>query len=239
MLTIKNLSVKIEDNLILNDFSFSIDDHSITCIIGSSGIGKSTLIKTIAGIVSPMNGTILYRNLLIDNRKINIGYAFQDYGLYPWYKVHKNITLPLKIKKHSVDEVFFEHILLNLGIEHLLERYPSDLSGGEKQRVALARAIILKPQILLLDEPFSALDTFNRNNARELFLKIWEEYKPLCIFVTHDIDEALLLSHKILVVRNDSYRMIENTVRGKRKNDPEYVELLEDLHEMILGGDLR
>jgi len=237
MLTIQNLSVKIDDNTIIDDLSFSIEDHSVTCIIGASGIGKSTLIKTIAGIHYPTAGSIRYRDELIDNRKIDIGYAFQDYGLYPWYTVHKNIILPMVIKKHSIDKCFLQHILSNLGIEHLLDRYPSDLSGGEQQRVALARAIVLKPQILLLDEPFSALDTFNRNKARALFLKVWEEVQSLCLFVTHDIDEALHLSHKILIIKNRSYSLIDNTVRGKQKIDPEYIELFDSLQEMIIGSD--
>lgn len=238
MLSIQNLSVKIDDNLIIDDISFSIDDHNITCIIGASGIGKSTLVKTIAGIHSPTTGSIVYQGNQINNREIDIGYAFQDYGLYPWYTVHKNIILPLYIKKYSIDERFLKHILSSLGIEHLLNRYPSDLSGGEKQRVALARALVIKPQILLLDEPFSALDTFNRKKARELFLKVWTESQPLCLFVTHDIDEALLVSHKILIVKNRSYTLINNTVREKQKIDPIYIDLFNSLQEMILGSDL-
>lgn len=237
MLTIKNLSIMLDDNLILDDISFSVNDHSIVCVIGSSGIGKSTLIKTIAGIHSPTKGSILYHDKLINNTEINIGYAFQDYGLYPWYKVEKNITLPLNIKKRTSDENFLKHIVSQLGINNLLKRYPSDLSGGEKQRVALARSFILKPQILLLDEPFSALDAMNRGKARKLFLKIWEEYKPLCLFVTHDIEEALLLSHKILIVKEGSYNLIDNLTRGKSKYDAEYIKQLQYLQETIMESE--
>ncbi|MPW26905.1 ATP-binding cassette domain-containing protein [Alkalibaculum sp. M08DMB] len=237
MLTIKKLSIQIENNIILDDLSFSIEDNSITSIIGYSGIGKSTLVKAIAGIHHFSAGAIFYNNELLNNTKVNIGYAFQDYGLYPWYSVKKNIVLPLQIKKIAIDQAFYRSILIQLGIDHLIDRYPSALSGGEKQRVALARAIILKPQILLLDEPFSALDTINRTKARDLFLKIWDEYRPLCIFVTHDIDEALLISHKILILRDNSYIQIDNAVRGKLKYDPEYVNMLHSLQEMIAGSN--
>lgn len=233
MLTISNLSVKINDNQIFDSISFTIKKRSIGCIIGTSGIGKTTLIKVIGGIIPPTSGNILFDKKVIDNNKINIGYAFQEYGLYPWYNVERNIKLPYEIKHCSFNEQIYNDIISKLGLEPLLNRNPLLLSGGEKQRVALARALILKPHILLLDEPFSSLDAINREKAKDIFYDIWQKYQPISLIVTHNIDEAIYLADTILILKKDKLLVIDNTVKGMNKYDVKYRSLLNEIEKEI------
>lgn len=233
MLSISNLNVVLGQKIILNHINIDINNNLIVSILGSSGVGKTTLIKTIGGLLNPTDGTISFNNIPIDNSKINIGYTSQDYALFDWYTVERNILLPLKIKKATYNEKEFDNINSTLDIINILNRYPKDLSGGEKQRVALARAMILNPEILLLDEPFSALDAVTKEKARSLFLKMWHSFKPLSFFVTHDIEEALLLSHKILLLKNGSIIEIDNPVREQNKFSTEFKELYQQIHGFL------
>ncbi|MFZ7131398.1 MAG: ATP-binding cassette domain-containing protein [Eubacteriales bacterium] len=230
MLTINNLSVTIDNQNILKNINIEIDKHQIVCILGPSGVGKTTLIKTIGGLISPIEGGIYYHRAPLDNHTINIGYTSQDYALFPWYTVEENILLPLTIKKVSFYEDQYHDMVTMLDIIPILHRFPRDLSGGEMQRVALARAMILTPEILLLDEPFSALDTVTKEKARKLFLKIWFAYQPITFFVTHDIEEALLMAHHLIILKDDSITEIENTVREKNKFNLEFRQLYEAIH---------
>lgn len=233
MLQIKNLTVKLDNNLILDKINLNINEHQILCILGSSGVGKTTLIKAIGGLIIADAGEIIYNNIPLDNITTNIGYTSQDYALLPWYKVIKNITLPLIIKKLPVDKDTLDEIIQILHIENILDRFPDDLSGGEKQRVALARAMIIKPEILLLDEPFSALDEVSKERARNLFLRTWETHKPVSILVTHDIQESLLLSDNIIILQGGKIKEIPNTVRGKKRYDPEFIALYDYIHSFF------
>jgi len=210
MISIKNLSVKYGQSEILKDFSMELSDGDIYSLIGPSGCGKSTLLKVLSGIKKDYTGNIDYNGLPIDDQKISIGYVPQNYGLLDWKTVSANIYLPLKLDKNKVfREKENEDILHSLEIEDLLNRYPRELSGGQKQRVALARAFISQPDLLLMDEPFSALDAFTSVASQELFLRLWSKYRVTTLFITHNIHEAVSIGKHIVLVGKSSKKIVE------------------------------
>lgn len=204
MIEIKDLVVKYhrqtEETLALNKINITIGSGDIYTFIGPSGCGKSTLLHVLSGILKDYEGSVKIDRKSIDPRKQRIGLILQNYGLLPWKNVCQNTMLGLKIKNGQQDmDDYAKYILRQLGIESLLDRYPRELSGGQQQRVAIARAFILRPDLLLMDEPFSALDAINREELQELFLKIWQDNKVTTIFITHSVDEALYLGSKIVI----------------------------------------
>lgn len=186
---------------------FKIDVHleienQIAILFGASGSGKTTILNGIAGLIQPdaaeiiLNNRILYKNkrYSVPVQKRNIGYLFQDYALFPHMTVWKNITYQMK------DEALVKQLIKVIGIEHLLEKYPNRISGGEKQRVALIRALATKPDLLLLDEPFSALDDQTKLQCHEELLRLHEIWKIPVIMVTHNKQEALKLGDKLYTI---------------------------------------
>jgi len=189
------------------DISFNIDTE-VLVLEGPSGAGKSTILDCIAGIKTPNKGRICIDNNIVfdSNENINmeirnrgIGYVFQNYALFPHLTVRKNIEFGLKCKKIH-DTEYLEYIMHTLKIKHLENRYPKNISGGEKQRVALCRALVINPNILLLDEPFSALDTNTKETVYSEFLEIKKMINKTIILVTHDKNEALLLGDRIIKI---------------------------------------
>lgn len=158
-----------------------------------------------------------------------IGYVPQQYGLLEWKTIKDNIFLPLALKGESVDKNETNDILESLEIADLLKYYPKELSGGQKQRVALARALVSHPDLLLMDEPFSALDAFTSQTSQKLFLKLWTKYKVTTLFITHNIHEAVALGQHILIMNKKSGNIIEtisNTSFGSKTNDATRFELI-------------
>jgi len=204
VIEIKDLTVsypwKNQDTLVLDNISLTINPGEIYTFIGPSGCGKSTLLYVLSGIVKDYQGSISMDGRPIDPHTQRIGLILQNYGLLPWKNVYHNALLGVKIKRDQpgLDE-YRNYILRQLGIDALLDRYPKELSGGQQQRVAIARAFILKPDLLLMDEPFSALDAITREEMQELFLDIWKLNSVTTVFITHSVDEALYLGRKIVV----------------------------------------
>ncbi|GHT77290.1 ABC transporter ATP-binding protein [Bacteroidia bacterium] len=188
-LTLHNVSVSYGKTAVLRNFNLSVEAGAIYCLTGPSGCGKSTLLKTICGILQPQTGEIRLGNQPINPAVQTIGYIPQHYGLLDWLTVKDNIFLGKKIRNipFSPED---EQIINQLEIRDLLKRYPKELSGGQQQRAALARAWILRPQLLLMDEPFSSLDSFTAERSIELFLQLWEIQKITTLFVTHNLQEA-------------------------------------------------
>jgi len=211
MLIIENVSInyktKKEIFPVIQKLSLQIEQGEALVILGPSGCGKSTLVNALAGNISIESGNIDYIQQN-DKKALNpkvqkIGIIPQNCGLLPWKTIRENCLLPIKIRHDKLDDELkkrVEKIYESLDITMLLDRYPRELSGGQVQRAAIARAFVLKPDLLLMDEPFSALDEITREDARELFLKIWKLYKPTTILVTHSIEEALYLGNKIIVM---------------------------------------
>ena len=191
----------------LLDISFSIENN-ILVLFGPSGCGKTTLLRCIAGLTSMNEGEISLgdrcffstkKKITIPPQKRNIGFVFQDYALFPHYNVRQNILYGVRSKEKDVEQRF-QDLLLLLKIEHLTERRPNTLSGGEKQRVALARALITQPEILLLDEPLSALDSNTRKELQEELKKLHSIWKIPFLLVTHDYEEATYLGDEIILM---------------------------------------
>ena len=214
MIDIKSLSVSYAKknifNQALDNINIHIDQGEIYTFIGPSGCGKSTLLHVLSGIIRQFSGTITFNGSPIDPKKQRIGLVQQNYGLLPWKNILKNCLLGKKIKDggDKLDE-YGKYIVNELGISHLLSRYPEEISGGQKQRVAIARVFILRPDLLLMDEPFSALDAITREEMQELFLNIWKQYQVTTVFITHSVDEALYLGSKIVVFSKAPGRILD------------------------------
>lgn len=185
----------------LEDVSLTIESGSFVSIVGPSGCGKSTFIRSIAGLEHPTAGTIECDGETVTGTNKRRGMVFQDHSLFPWLTVWGNITFGLKsIGEYKEKKDFAEQLLKLVGLEQFRNSYPSQLSGGMSQRVALVRALVTKPDVLLLDEPLGALDAFTRMNIQDVLIELWKEQKNTMIMVTHDVDEAIYLSQKVIVM---------------------------------------
>lgn len=203
MLELQNLKKGYSGKTILKDISLEIGDGEIVSILGPSGCGKTTLLNMILGITEPDSGKIIFNdkditNVPMEKRGFNI--VFQDYALFPNLNVYKNITYGLKNKPDISSKEEIEELIHLLGLEEHLEKRIDQLSGGQKQRVALARTLVMKPGILLLDEPLSALDGVIKESIKDRIKTIAKEYHLTTIIVTHDPEEALTLSDRVLIV---------------------------------------
>lgn len=207
-LSIENLYFSYKDVPVIQNFSLDVKEGSFTTLLGESGCGKTTLLRLINGFLKPNSGTIKINGITVNEilpNKRKIGMVFQDYALFPHLTVKENLLYGLKInqqtknQKSENEEIIFE-IAKNLGIENLLKRYPQELSGGQQQRVALGRVLVLKPNLLLMDEPLSSLDTKLRIKVREELKEIQKKLKITTIYVTHDQEEALSLSDEIALI---------------------------------------
>ncbi len=203
-LDIKNLNksfvVNRERVNILNDINLNIKQGEFISIVGHSGCGKSTLLKIIAGLIDYDSGTVKLDDNLIKEPDIDRGMVFQEHRLFPWLTIKDNVALGLdKVEKEKKDKIVSEHLNL-VKLNGFENAYPHQLSGGMSQRAAIARALVNSPKILLLDEPFGALDALTRIQMQKEVLRIWEQEKTTMILVTHDIDEAIYLGDRIVVM---------------------------------------
>ena len=187
----------------LNGANLDIYDNEFICVVGPSGCGKSTLLNIIAGLHEATSGEILVDGVKVEGTGVDRGVVFQQYALFPWLTVKKNVLFGLKLKKGMTDaereEIALKYIKM-VGLEKFVDSYPKELSGGMKQRVAIARAYAVNPSILLMDEPFGALDAQTRTQLQTELLKTWEEEKKTCFFITHDVEEAILLASRVVVM---------------------------------------
>ncbi|WP_099187268.1 ABC transporter ATP-binding protein [Tepidibacter mesophilus] len=200
-------------NFDLNIDKLRIKDRDFFGIVGESGCGKTTLLKIIAGLINIDEGTICMNEKTINDilpQRRNIGMIFQENLLFPHMSVYENISFGLKIKKNSKEKIseLIGDVLESVALKGFEQRYPNELSGGQKQRVSLARSLVLKPEVLLMDEPFSALDPGLRKEMRNLILKIHKEYKMTIVFVTHDIEEAFNLFDDMIIMKEG--RILQN-----------------------------
>ncbi len=191
---------------ILDDLHLTVGEGEFLCLLGPSGSGKSTLLRLLAGLESPQRGAIHWFGQPIAGPGIDRGIVFQDYSLFPWFSVADNIALAIAkahpaLTKTRRRELAREY-LAQVGLEDAADKYPLELSGGMRQRGAIARALALGSPMLLMDEPFGALDTLNRARLQDLLLTVWQSTTPrkTILFVTHDIDEALYLGDRVAVL---------------------------------------
>ena len=198
----------------LNGISLGIKDNEFVCVVGPSGCGKSTLLNIIAGLFPPTSGKITCNGKDVEGTGVERGVVFQQYALFPWLTVRKNIEFGLKINKvpdqdnsgkmrkltsKEIKQIADKYIKL-VQLEEFANSYPKTLSGGMKQRVAIARAYAVNPEILLLDEPFGALDAQTRTQLQSELIQTWEKERKTCLFITHDIEEAIILAERIVIM---------------------------------------
>ncbi|MDR3295199.1 MAG: ABC transporter ATP-binding protein [Clostridiales Family XIII bacterium] len=186
----------------LSNISFTVSEGEFVTILGPSGCGKSTLLDVIAGLLKPEKGEVRINGKEVGKPSLEVGFVMQSYALFPWRTVRKNIEYGLELKKvpkkdrREIAEKYLS--LVNLG--DFADRYPYELSGGMKQRVAIVRALAYNPNILLMDEPFAAVDAQTREGLQDELLNIWEQTKKTIVFVTHSIEEAVILSDRVIVL---------------------------------------
>ncbi len=205
-LTVRDVSLVFPDGdvglHVLEEISFSVQAEEFVCILGPSGSGKSTLLRVLAGLLPPTKGDVQYDGERLHGPRREIGFVFQKANLMPWRTVLENITLPLELQlvPQRVARQQAQELVSLVGLEGFERSLPRDLSGGMEQRVAIARALVHDPRILLLDEPFGALDALTRERMGGELLRIWQTHRKTVIMVTHAIPEAVFLSDRVLVL---------------------------------------
>lgn len=233
----KTFISKKEITNVLKDISFKVNQGEIVAIVGPSGCGKTTLLNLISGLIKPDDGNILIHG--------KIGYMFQKDNLFEWRNVYKNITLGLEINKKEINKSKIDEILKKYGLYEFKEYYPKQLSGGMRQRVALIRTLILNPDILLLDEPFSSLDYQSKIIVQEDIYKIIKESKKTTLIVTHDISEAIALADYVYVLSKRPSTIkakhkinlnIDNKTPLKARNSVRFKEYFNILWEELNNG---
>lgn len=228
-LEIKNLTKVYNKKVVLNNLNFEVKDGEFLSILGPSGCGKTTLLKILIGIDSPTEGQILKNEediTKLDPSKRGMGIVFQNYALFPNMTVLKNVSyaLNIKLKDRKKAEEEAKKMIKMVNMEEHLNKYPHELSGGQQQRVAIARTLALKPNIILFDEPMSALDADNRLTLRKELKNIQKKLKTTMIYITHDQEEAFSLSDRVMVMNNGVIEQIDvpNVIFNHPKN--EYVK---------------
>lgn len=233
---VKIFNVNNEDILILNKINLNIKSGEFVSIIGASGCGKSTLLKLISGLEIKTKGNIKIGDVEIKEPTSEVGMVFQESRLFPWLTIEDNIEFGIeaKIDKKKKREIVESHIDL-VGLKGFEKAYPHQLSGGMQQRASIARTLVNNPKILLLDEPFGALDALTRINMQQEILRIWDIEKTTMILVTHDIDEAIVLGDKV-VIMSDRPGTIKKVLeidlpRPRDRTSHEYIKLKKEIYK--------
>ena len=204
----------------VNDINFSVNDGEFLSIVGPSGCGKSTIMRLIAGLIFPTAGTITLNGEIIKGTDTERGMVFQKPTLFPWLTVEENLNFTARMKKYNHNQEYIsesERLLELAGLSEFRHDFPHQLSGGMAQRLALIRTMINHPKVFLLDEPLGALDAFTRMNMQDEILKLWQRSNHIVLMVTHDIDEAIYLGTRIIVMAPRPGR-----IRADLKNDMRY-----------------
>lgn len=195
----------------LNEVNLSMKSGEFISLVGPSGCGKSTILRLVAGLIPPTTGYLTVNGAQITGPSPERGMMFQKPTLFPWLTVEKNISFSLKLQgKLKGNEEKVERMLKIIGLESFRNDYPGQLSGGMAQRVSLVRSLINEPDILLLDEPLGALDAFTRMNMQDEILKVWQEKKQLALMVTHDVDEAIYMGTRVIVMDTHPGRVVSD-----------------------------
>ena len=229
----------------LQDIKLQIPRGQFTCLLGPSGCGKSTLLNAVAGFALPSSGSIVADGVPVTGPGPERGMVFQEYALFPWMTVEDNIAFGLEIKKQprAVIASTVGALLEMLSLADFRHRYPKDLSGGMRQRVAIARVLALDSPIMLMDEPFGALDALTRRNLQDELLRIWAQLKKTILFVTHSIEEAIYLADRIVVM---TYRpgtvkrdLLVELARPRDPAAPEFNALKRELGQLVMEEQQR
>ena len=231
------------DGAVLRDISFNIFAEEFVCVLGSSGSGKSTILGLIAGFIKPTVGEVLFNSKHVQRPDGSRTLVFQDYALFPWLNIQDNIAFGLTTKKHSkkqANKTALEYLEL-VGLLDYKDYNVSQISGGMKQRVAIARALAVDPEVLLLDEPFGALDQQTRESMQTELLRLFVKTKKTVVFVTHSVDEALKLADRVLVIGGKPGKLLLDTTLTVSKprdfQDPRIVSIRDEILDKIAHTD--
>lgn len=252
LLELKNVyqtfPLKDKEIVVLEDVNIETGNGEYVSLVGPSGCGKSTILRIIAGLIRPTSGEVWFKGSKIKGVNPYTSFVFQTFGLLPWLDATENITLGLEAKGASLKERLrkaFKYIDL-VGLEGFEEAYPRELSGGMKQRVGIARALVMEPALLLMDEPFTALDAFTAENLRGEILKIWssEEISVKAILmVTHNIEEAIFLSDRILIMSSHPGKIINEVhvdlPRPRDRESADFNKLYDKIYSLVVGSAFR
>ena len=225
---------------VLEDINLTVDDGELVCLLGPSGCGKTTLLRLIAGLDHPTSGEVIANGEVVKKPSGDRAVIFQQYSLFPWLTVLKNVTFGLEMTKNTSKEENIraaERYLENVGLIDFKDSYPHELSGGMKQRVAIIRSLLNHSPILLMDEPFSALDMQNRHKLQEQLIGVWKRFENTIVFVTHDVDEAVYLADKIIIMDKNPGRIAEivevDIERPRKRESQEFIDLQESIVEKL------
>ena len=216
MITIENVTKSFtqegKERVVLQNIDLNVDEGEFLCIVGPSGCGKTTLLRMIAGLDFPTQGRIMEGNTEISGPSQERGYVFQQYSLFPWLNILENVTFGLELKGMGEEERLLKarEYLKMVGLSQAENSFPKELSGGMKQRVAIARSLVNDPHVILMDEPFSALDVQTRHKLQDELVRIWKEEQKTVIFVTHNVDEAVFLADRVVVLSRNPGKVIKS-----------------------------
>ena len=240
----KSFEGKNKDLSVLEDVNLTIDDGELVCLLGPSGCGKTTLLRLIAGLDHPTSGEIIANGEVVKKPSGDRAVIFQQYSLFPWLTVLQNVTFGLEMtKKGSKEEniAAAERYLESVGLIDFKDSYPHELSRGMKQRVAIIRSLLNHSPILLMDEPFSALDMQNRHKLQEQLIGVWKRFENTIVFVTHDVDEAIYLADKIVILDKNPGRIAKiidvDIDRPRKRDSQEFIDLQEAIVEKLDMGE--
>ena len=235
---------------VLNDIELRLFNDDFVCVLGPSGCGKTSLLNAIAGYNTDISGQVLINGIPHNKPNSDVGVVFQQPNIFPWLSVEKNVEFGLKMKGIPVKKrrEIVDHYINLVGLEKARKLLPHQLSGGMKQRAAIARTLAVDSKVVLLDEPFSALDALTRESMQKHLKKIWKESNKCFFFITHDVEEAILLSNRIIVMNANPGRIVsdfrnplqqydDNSFRKIRTSE-KFIQLRDSLIELIQGTDL-
>jgi NitT/TauT family transport system ATP-binding protein len=228
-----------KDLEILKDIDLTVNDGEFLSVVGPSGCGKTTLLRMIAGLDFPTSGTITENDVPVTGPSPDRGFVFQQYSLFPWRTVLDNVAFGPEIKGMDREKSYqlAKKYIEMVGLSQFEGSYPNQLSGGMKQRVAIARALVNDPNALLMDEPFAALDVLSRHKLQEEVVRIWEEEHKTIVFVTHNVDEAVFMADRLVVLSERPGKIIKTfnieLERIRDRTDPEFLELKREITSLL------
>jgi NitT/TauT family transport system ATP-binding protein len=244
MLEIKNMGVYFETNsnriLALGPLNLQAENGEICTIIGPPGCGKTTLLRTLAGVITDFQGSIKIRGTTLNPMQNKIAYIPQNYGLFKWKTIKENCLLPIRIRNLPVNEetiLVLNNLAKQLSIVEILDQYPDQVSCGQLQNAAIARSLVLKPDLLLMDEPFSSLDSFTRQSEQSVLKNVLRQYKVTTLIVTHSIEEAIILGDRVIVLSSGSGKVIADITALHNKDynstSNRYIKLTSIIRQLI------
>ena len=246
-LELDRVSVSFGDKTVIETMDFSVRAGEFLCLVGPSGCGKTTLLRLLAGLMTPTQGEVRFNGTRISAPSLERAIVFQDYGraLLPWRTVSGNIALAMEALRvpASERESKIDALLKTTGLSHARDRFPNQLSGGMQQRVQIARCLAQKPKLMLMDEPFGALDAITRQSLQDEVLKLTREHGTTVVFITHDLEEAIYLGDRVIVLGANPGRILEEVDVGiahprhqlTTREDPRFLAHRHHLHGLLEG----